>query len=123
MSVPADIKKLLTRFASSRGTRNTEFSNAAPCKWQPTATTDPRTKQPFTDDNAWEYIIEYIDNGTKIYKIILKKPAGKIGYTMLLPSIHSDRPIYIKLQICGDHVKGRSFHYCEQGIDPGEDAD
>ena len=41
--------------------------------------------------------------------ITLDKPPGKIGYVMLVDGNYSEK-IYIKLEIVGEKVFGRSFH-------------
>jgi hypothetical protein len=47
-----------------------------------------------------------------IEEVVLDKPPGKIGYVLKLPGANN-RKIYVKLQVCGDHVRGRSFHESE----------
>jgi hypothetical protein len=73
--------------------------------------TDPRTGEIFTEDGAWEYTAEMIRRGVDIEIIDLQFPPGKKAYVMLVPSHDPQIPIYIKLQLGGDSVIGRSFHY------------
>lgn len=110
MAVPEEIRRRLAAFASSRRTRNREFTRDRPCDWQATGLTDPRSKVPFTDDGAWEYIAEQIIAGVEIEVIELEHPPGKRGYVMKLPSANTQIAIYVKLQISSNCVFGRSFH-------------
>src|SRR5262249_7849241 len=97
--------------ASSRRTRTREFRRDRPCDWQATGMTDPRSGEPFTEDGAWNYIVEQLEARVEVEVIELEVPAGKKGYVMLMPSHDSNIPIYVKLQIGADCVVGRSFHY------------
>jgi len=102
------IRQELIRYAKSRRTRTTTFK---PHRWQPTALTDPRSGQAFTEEGAWEYVVEQLEAGVTIYKMTLDIPQGKTGYYFLMASNYSEKKIYVKLQICGNSVRGRSFHY------------
>jgi hypothetical protein len=73
--------------------------------------TDPRTNEVFTEDAAWEYVAECIEADAEIEAIDLDIPPGKKGYVLSLPSHDRATPIYVKLQLGGDCVIGRSFHY------------
>jgi len=83
-----------------------------PCRWQPRQFTDPRSRQAFTDESAWEYIVQNLQANVEIQEMTLDKPAGAKGYVLKLAGANK-RKIYVKLQICGDHVRGRSFHESE----------
>jgi hypothetical protein len=108
MAISAKIRSRLACLARSRRTRQVEFSSQSPHRWQPAQTTNPKTKQVFTEDAAWEFIADAIDSGAPIEEIILDKPPGKTGYVLKLPGANST--IYVKLQLLGSHVRGRSFH-------------
>ena len=105
MAVPTPIRVRLIALAESRRTRRVEFTAAAPSKWQPRQVTDPRSGQAFTDEGAWNYIVNNLAD-VEIQEIILEKPQGAKGYVFLLPGANN-ATIYIKLQLCGDHIKGR----------------
>jgi hypothetical protein len=109
MAEEASIRIRLIAFAQSKRTRRIEFTPKTPSRWQPRQFTDPRSGQAFTDEGAWNYIVEQLEAGTRIEKIVLKKPPGSKGYVLFLPGATKQK-IYVKLQVCGDHVKGRSFH-------------
>src|SRR5262249_12285579 len=109
MAVSAEIRTRLVLLARSRRTRQVDHSSVAPCRWQPMQTTNPKTKQAFTEDAAWEFVAEVIENGAPIEELILDKPPGKKAYVLKPAGAHGST-IYIKLQLMGDHVRGRSFH-------------
>jgi hypothetical protein len=112
MAGSASIRSRLIALAQSRRTRRVEFTTGAPSRWQPRQFTDPRFGQAFTDEGAWDYIVEMLRQEAVIEEIVLEKPPGKIGYVLKLPGANNRR-IYVKLQVCGDHVRGRSFHESE----------
>jgi hypothetical protein len=58
------------------------------------------------------YISQSLSEGVDIEEIELDQPAGAVGYVLLLKGANR-RKIYVKLQICSDHVRGRSFHESE----------
>jgi hypothetical protein len=111
LAVTDEIRNRLAARASSRRTRSREFRADRPCDWRATGMTDPRTGEVFTEDGAWEYTAEMIRSGVDIEIIELQFPPGKNAYVMLVPSHDPKTPIYIKLQLGGDSVIGRSFHY------------
>ena len=111
MAVDDAIRRRLASFARSRHTRTRVFRPDRPCDWQATAITDPRSREVFTEDGAWQYVAEAIEAGVEIEVIELQQPPGKKGYVMNLASTDPKRPIYVKLQLGGSNVIGRSFHY------------
>jgi hypothetical protein len=123
MAVSAEIRKRLIAFAQSRRSRRVEFTSRSPCRWQPRQFTDPRSGQAFTDEGAWEYIVQHLEADAVIEEIEMEKPPGSKGYVLHLPGINRET-IYVKLQLCGDHVRGRSFHESEaferRAISPGD---
>jgi hypothetical protein len=108
----AAVRSRLIALAQSRRTRRVEFTPHSPCRWQPRQFTDPRSGQAFTDQSAWDYIVDQLQAGVPVEEKALDKPPNAIGYVIYLPGANKTR-LYVKLQICGDHVKGRSFHESE----------
>ena len=108
MSVSCDIRSRLVRWAGSRRTRISDFSPTRPTHWAPNTVTDPSTGQPFTEDSAWLFVAAAISNGAELKELILHKPPGKKAYVMLIPGKQSQ--IYVKLELGGREVIGRSFH-------------
>lgn len=114
MKVPDEIRGQLEALARSRRTRTREFSPDRPCDWRALGMKHPKGNgETFTEDGCWEYIADMIGSGAPIEEIVLKKPAGKKGYVMLLPSGDDSNLIYVKLQLGSGIVIGRSFHYSE----------
>jgi putative zinc finger/helix-turn-helix YgiT family protein len=84
-----------------------------PSDWRPQQVRDPRSRQYFTPNGAWEFITECLEAGQGLEEVLLQKPEGKTGYVMQV-DVGSDRPLlYIKLQLGSGAVIGRSFHYSE----------
>lgn len=100
---------VLIRLCESRRTRIVTFTAEMPCRWQPRQFTDPRSRQAFTDEGAWTYIVRCLKDGVDIEELILKRPPGAKAYVLYLPGVNAQK-IYVKLQMCGGRVIGRSFH-------------
>jgi len=84
---------------------------------------DPRDRERsyFTDQGAWEYIAEALEDGKKVEVVELQKPQGAKGYVLLLQGVAPAKTIYVKLQLGSDKVIGRSFHEsCHSSKTPNE---
>jgi hypothetical protein len=113
MSIPESIRMELIRNAESGRKRTSKFSPLRPTDWRPTTVIDPRhpDKLCFTDLSAWDFIVEILQEGCDVRTIELQKPAGKVGYEIVVPN---NPQIYIKLQLCTPPgIVGRSFHVSE----------
>jgi len=82
-----------------------------PSKWHPEQVLDPRSNQCFTENGAWEFVTELLENGHGVEEIVLQDPAGKMGYVMKVAIGAGRPPLYVKLQLGSGVVIGRSFHY------------
>lgn len=109
MVVPDDLRERLAKLCRSKRHREATFSKARPIRWHPTSVCELGSTSPFTEAGAWEFIACLIEDGTEIETITLDKPPGKTGYVMLVQGNYNEE-IYIKLEIVGDKVFGRSFH-------------
>lgn len=107
------VRAELIRFASSARTRKAQFTSQYPTKWHPTGLIDPRSGQAFTDVGAWEWVAEQLEIPCDLFLRILDKPPGKKSYYFVSQGANGVK-IYVKLQSCGDHVRGRSFHVSGQ---------
>jgi hypothetical protein len=65
----------------------------------------------FTDISAWEFIAVNVENGCKIQEVELRKPPNALAYELHLTGAPGCPPIYIKLRLVGNEIRGRSFHY------------
>jgi hypothetical protein len=112
--VDAKIKATLAeleRLGRHSKTRNQDFSESSPCRWDPYTITNPETGLPFNDASAWEFICNLLQTQAALFKeVVLKKPPGKLAYTTVI-SIGPDQVrIYIKVQLTCGRARGRSFH-------------
>ena len=81
-----------------------------PNHWRPTGVTNPADGNPFTQDGAWEFIAELLENGIDFEHKILDEPEEGANAYVIEKSL-GDRILYIKLQLGSGCVIGRSFHY------------
>ncbi len=65
----------------------------------------------FTEAGAWQLIEEKLEEGERLEEIELDTPPGRKGYVMLIHLEDNKPPLYVKLQLGGGKVIGRSFHY------------
>ncbi len=82
-----------------------------PCDWQPTTVNNPNVNIPFDDISAWRFIGELAVSGHPIEVKQLDQPPGDTAYVMIV-ELEKNRPkLYIKVQLKGGAIFGRSFHY------------
>lgn len=86
------------------------FTRDIPCKWNPESVVDPRTKEVFTINSAWDYVRELLESDHPVEVIELSRPPGKKGYVLHVNMQDDASDLYIKLQL-GRKLIGRSFHY------------
>ena len=67
----------------------------------------------FSNEGAWELIASELESGRKVETIKLIKPPGTKGYVMLIDLEPNASPVYVKVQLRGNKIIGRSFHYSE----------
>jgi hypothetical protein len=115
-TLPADVRRDLIRFSREVRRRKAQHTSEYPSRWHPTGITNPLTGCVFSDAGAWDWIAEQLEAGIDAWRLVLDQPPGKIAWYFTVPTPHNSEPIYIKLQHCGDHVRGRSFHYSERRI-------
>jgi hypothetical protein len=82
-----------------------------PCDWRPASVWCPATKAYFTEEGAWEYIANLIEGGHPMDPLILDVPPGRTAYVLLVEVDANVPLLYIKLQLGGGKIIGRSFHY------------
>jgi len=107
--VSNDVRIELCRLARSRKTRTSLFSKERPTHWAPYEVRKPGSGDAFTADSCWTFVADLIEGGVDIETIMLDQPPGKTGYVIKVDGFGGDR-IYIKLQLVGGKVIGRSFH-------------
>ena len=114
--IAADIRHQLVVLIR-KGRYDARFSRERPTEWEPTRVRNPEGSIDgfFTDQTAWTFIADRLDQGEYVQPKVLDKPPGSKAYVMKI-AIGSDVPmLYVKLQLGPGKVWGRSFHYsrCE----------
>lgn len=113
MSIDECVRRELARRARDKNRRQNTFTSDAPCDWRPWQVLHPQAGVPFNDVTAWNFIADQIDGGHEISTIIMKKPAGQIGYVMVFAGFPGCPDIYVKLTLGPNKINGRSFHESE----------
>lgn len=103
-------KPELIRLARNRGTRNTAWSPSIPCDWAPQSVWDPRFDMFFTDEGAWNYIVDLLESGHVFTEVKMHKPPDTIAYETCAHLSTNGGEIYIKVQVLRGRIFGRSFH-------------
>ena len=93
--------------------RVVEFSPDRPSEWQPEKVLDPELASwniHFTTNTAFEFLADKMATNCLVQKTALRKPPGASGYEMEFPW-PDGRVLYAKLELVGEFVHGRSFHF------------
>ena len=110
-----NVRLQLISLGSRRRTRTSVFTRQRPTDWRPSQVLDPHGDgQCFTDDGAWRYICDQLEEGHEFREVILNKPPGKSAYVMIFVLADDQPPLYVKLELGSGKVLGRSFHYSEE---------
>ena len=115
MSIDAETRRQLAHLARSSRTRTTAFSPQQPTDWRPHEVRDAAggLSPTYTDGRAWELIATRLDEGHEVEVVNLRKPPGAKSYVMKIALGHDEPTLYVKLQLRGRQVVGRSFHYSD----------
>ena len=115
MSIDAETRRQLAHLARSSRTRTTAFSPQQPTDWRPHEVRDAAAglSPIYTDGRAWELIATRLDEGQEVEVVNLRKPPGAKGYVMKIALGHDEPTLYVKLQLRGRQIVGRSFHYSD----------
>lgn len=106
-----EIRRAIVLLAPRKDARIVPMSAEMPCRWFPTEVENPNTPgYPFSEPGAWRFIAELANTMHPIEEILLKKPPNTKAYVMIYTVSNSDS-IYIKVQLRGNKIYGRSFHY------------
>ena len=68
----------------------------------------------FTEAAAWELIADMLERGHNVEEIKLRQPPHAKGYVMKVELAPDLPTLYVKLQLWGGKIVGRSFHYSER---------
>lgn len=105
----ASIRHQIALLAARKSAWCTEFSPSRPIHWAPGEATDPRTKRPFTDLGAKEFIAQLAESGPDPEIVTLDQPPGAKGYVWIVAGVPGES-LYIKVQLGAGQILGRSFH-------------
>jgi hypothetical protein len=108
------IRHELAVLAARKESRIVGWSQGLPCDWKPEQVRNPATGLYFTPNGAWQYVADLLRGGEPLEEMTLEQPAGKRGYVMRVKLGSGMPELYIKLQLGGGKVIGRSFHYSYQ---------
>lgn len=106
-------RELLVAACLDRNRRFLEHSNERPSEWRPGEVAVPGLSEWnifFTDPGTFEFIAEQIISGCVVERVALRRPLGAAGYEMKFPW-PDGRILYVKLELKGQNVFGRSFHF------------
>jgi hypothetical protein len=106
-----EIRGDIARMARRKDARIVPRSPEMPCDWNPTTVFNPEVGMYFTDNSAWHYIADLAEAKHPIEEITLNQPEGEKGYVMVVKLETSAPDLYIKVQLKGGKIFGRSFHY------------
>lgn len=110
MAASDEIRQQIVSRARRKECRIHAFSDLRPCVWQPESVINEHGFA-FTSESAWNFVADCVEDGEALEELKLEHPPGEIAYVMkiLLPDAHAR--IYIKVQLLGNSILGRSFHY------------
>ncbi len=84
-----------------------------PTRWRPQTVNEPESGLPFTDRGAWNFVADCIEEGHELQERFLRKPEGARGYVMHIRLEANRSLLYVKVELVGGRLWGRSFHYSE----------
>lgn len=112
-SISVETRRQLALLARRSHARKTAFSPQQPTEWRPFEVRRPEGgfSPYFTDGAAWELIADKLEEGHEVEVVELRKPPGATGYVMKIQLEPNASLLYVKLQLRGGQIVGRSFHY------------
>ena len=124
-----DTRRLLVRLARTPRARRLGKPPKRPSRWNPFTVPNPETAFDihFTHASAWQFIADRLEQGEHVELIELDRPVGATGYVMKLQLKEGSPRLYVKLELTGSKVIGRSFHlahpasqraHTSEGTDP-----
>lgn len=122
MAIDKETRRQLVDRAKSAKMRSFAFRPDRPTDWCPghVRNLNAVLGNAFTDISAWDLIATKLEDGHPVETVELNRPPGKTGYVMKI-DLGQERPVYVKLQLAGKKVIGRSFHYSDRPVDYSED--
>ncbi len=115
-AIDDETRRILAKLASSRRTRLSGASAGRGARWKPEEVRNPRDRYltgSFTEDTAWNLIVEKLREDYPVETIRLAKPPGATGHVMKIRIEAGTPRLYIKVEMgrTRRRIFGRSFHY------------
>jgi hypothetical protein len=105
-------RKRLAGLARKPGCRLSRHIPERPCDWNPEGTASVSNPDfQFTRPGAWAFIAEHLESGADVYATRLDKPPGRLAYVIFIPPTDAWRGLYVKFEVAGPGLYGRSFHH------------
>jgi hypothetical protein len=119
----AIVRSELSRLAKRKEDRITEWSRQVPTEWTPGKVVNPEVDMTFTEAGSWQFVAELLDTGHPIQQIVLRQSRSEVAYVMLIDLKPGMPKLYIKLQLKGGKICGRSFHYSDREVTKADSAE
>jgi hypothetical protein len=110
--LPKTERARLAGLARQSRCRTSTFSKSRPCQWDP-FTTLSAAGYSYGDAGTWALVADCLESEISIYTIALDKPPGAWAYVLFLPPTDTWRGVYMKFEVTGPGLHGRSFHHPE----------
>jgi len=94
-----------------------------PTEWTPGKVVNPEVDMPFTEAGAWQFVANLLDTGHPVQQISLRHSSSELAYVMLIDLKPGLPKLYVKLQLKGGKICGRSFHYSDREVTKQEPAE
>lgn len=110
MSIDDSTRRQLAGLARLKRRRDTHRR----AHWEPGRVRNPESgidDATFTDSSAWDLIASKLEDGHDVEVITLDHPRGRRGYVMKIELEPGVPRLYVKVQLHGNQIFGRSFHY------------
>lgn len=113
--IDEETRRQLVHLARRPSARRSAFSLNQPTEWCPNQVLNPDGvfDSCFTSLTAWEFIATRLEEGEEVEVIELRHPKGAKGYVLRIDLGPKFPRLYVKLQMRGGVIFGRSFHYSE----------
>lgn len=110
---PAQVRQYLLMLARQEDKRDLDW----PHDWKPYEVNDPESGQPFTNESAWDLIVQWLESGVALIPRVQNRPQpGIIAYEMIA-CLSDGWSVYVKIRPGKkDRIFGRSFHYDERQL-------
>lgn len=118
MAVPDEIRREIIARARDKKRRFYAYTDLRPCVFNPEQV-ENESGFAFSPEGAWQFIANKIEDGEPLEEKRLDIPPGEIAYVMQVDLKNGNARIYIKVQLLGNGILCRSFHYSTEPTAPG----